>query len=295
MTLCERCSRAHFTANVSTLMNRFTFLTDIAGRLARDVAGSPRVTAAAVAFGSGQLDAVARQLPRPLPKWKDCRLQDAEAVVSLLGEETIAVGIFSINKDTAAWHQFWEDARPLRAAIVAQDRRPAGFVKPANVLAFLLISGACAVATGHALRIGSKHRILDYRGRDLIERTVICDSDIDGDENLEVFRSLWERHDGSQPRLESMGIRIATREVRVTTEQQEPLLLLADYAAGISHAALLPDPGRIPLPLSVDDAKKLLGALNDRGKIAVQTCNFEFTYKEVFGHVMDLVGEQAAC
>jgi hypothetical protein len=200
-------------------MNRLTFFTDISGRVTLDVTGNPRVTAAAIAFPSGQLESLAKRMPSHLPKWQASSYQEAEAAVNLLITEAMSVGIFSINKDTEAWKQFCEDAIPLQAAIVAQDRRPFGFAKPANVMIFSLIAGACAVATGHALRIGPKNRIIDYRGKDLIERTIVCDSDIGGEENLQVFRSLWEGSDGAQPLLEQAGFRLVTREVHVTTEQ----------------------------------------------------------------------------
>ncbi|MGI9046693.1 MAG: hypothetical protein ACR2FI_07885, partial [Burkholderiales bacterium] len=86
--------------------------------------------------------------------------------------------------------------------------------KAANVMAFSLIAGACAVATGHALRIGSKNRIIDYRWKDLIECTIVCDSDIGGEENLQVFHSLWERSYGAHPLL------AASRNREITIEQR---------------------------------------------------------------------------
>lgn len=269
-------------------MNRFTFFTDIAGRLSQAVEGGPRVTAAAVVFPSAEVERIVTQLSVPLPKWRACTYDDASAAIDLLIAEGVSVGIFSVNKDTKAWKKFLVDSKPLHSAIVLQDRRPAGFVKPSNVLAFMLIGGACAIAAGHALKITPKNRITDYRGKALIERTVICDSDIGGEENLQVFRSFWERHDGSHPLIEKAGFRIVTRDVRVTTEQQEPLLLLADYAAGIAHAAWLTNPGRIRLPLSNEKAKELLAALNKSGKLAMETRDFDLTYQEVFGNVPEL-------
>jgi hypothetical protein len=277
------------------LMSRFTFFTDISGRVTLDAKGNPRVTAAAIVFPSDRVATIANQMPQHLPKWQACSEHDAANAVDLLIEEAVSVGIFSLNKDTDAWRKFWKDAEPLQTAIVKQDRRPAGFIKPANVMAFSLIGGACAVATGHALRVGPKTRIIDYRGRDLIERTIVCDSDIGGTENVEVFRGLWERSDGAQPRLEQAGFKLLTREVRVTTEQQEPLLLLADYAAGISHAALITDPGRIRLPLGNGHAKELLGSLYDSGKLALHSGNFDLKYEDAFGDAVALAKARTAC
>jgi hypothetical protein len=273
------------------LVNRLTLYTDIAGRLSRSIAGSARVTAAAVVIETVRAEAVAKKLPAQLPKWKQCTCEGARTVVDLLSAEAVAVGVYSVNKDVPAWEQFWRDSEPLQAGIRAQDGRPAGFAKPAVVLAFQLIATASAMATGHALRIGSKNRIQDYRGRDLIERTIISDSDIAGEETLEVYRKLWARADGAQPRLEAAGIRFTTAQVSVTTEQEQPLLLLADYAAGVAHAAMITDPGRIPLPLPASAALEELARLERSGKLAFYNANFESTYKQVFGPVMDLVSE----
>lgn len=270
-------------------MNRFTFLIDIAGRVSLGAEGNPRVTAAAVVISTASIDRVRNQLPKPLPKWKGCTAQDARSVVNLLLQEAIAIGVFSINRDTVAWRQFWEDAKPLQNAIVAQDNSPAGFVKPANVMVFQMIGGAAAVGGGHALRVSSKTRIQDHRGLDLIERNIICDSEINGAENLAVFAHLWERQDGWQPRLESAGIRMTTAQVRVTTEEDEPLLLLADYAAGLAHTTLLPEPGRLPLPLSLVEATDLLNEIDDAGKLAVHSGNFDLKYRDIFGDAMSAI------
>lgn len=264
-------------------MNRMTLLADIAGRVSLDTGGSPCVTAAAIAIPSNHMNVIAAKLPNNLPKWQSCTREHAEAVVNLLTTEASAIGVFIINKDTAAWPSFWKDMAPLQSAIVKQDRRPAGFVRPANMLSFLLLGGCCAIAMSHALMRDSRHKIVNDQGNVLVERTVICDSDIQGDENLDAFRSAWTHHDEHQPLTARMGFRVVTREVRVTTEQDEPLLLLADYAAGITHIANLKTPGRIPLPLPISDARKLLALLDATGKLVVHTRDFDVSYKKFFG------------
>jgi hypothetical protein len=264
-------------------VNRYTIFTDIAGRVAQDTSGSDRVTAAAVAVDT-QCVAALRGVQAPnFPKWRDCALKDAEAVVELLIREAAAVSAVTVYKNTDAWRKFWSDAEPLQGAIVAEDRRVAGFVKPANVVTYWLFGHAFALATAHAVKLGPKTRIVDYRGREAIERTIVCDDDVKGEENIEVFTSLWERHDGSQPRMEQLGLRFYTRDVVVTTEQEEPLLLYADYLAGIVHTAFITDRGRIPLPLSMDDAKHLLDRLRGSGKLTFHATEFDLVYGDVFG------------
>lgn len=264
-------------------MNRYTLFADIAGRVALDTTGSDRVTGAAVAVATQEVPAVRSKVVGCFPKWRVATLADAERAVDLLVAETAAVSAVTVHKDTDAWRQFWADAPPLHEAIVAQDRRGAGFVKPANAVTFWLFGSAFALASAHAIKTGLSQRLVDHRGREAIERTIVCDSDIKGDENIDVFESLWERADGSQPRLERMGLRFYTRSVAVTTEDEEPLLFLADYLAGIVHAAFITDPGRLRLPVSHDEAKRLLRRLSDSGKAVIQSLIFNLSYRDIFG------------
>jgi hypothetical protein len=264
-------------------VNRYTLFADIAGRVALETIGSDRVTAAAIAIATQDVSTVRGKVAGRFPKWKTATLTDAEAAVDAMIADTAAIAAVTVYKDTDAWRQFWADAPPLHDAIVAQHRRGAGFVKPANVMTFWLFGGAFALASAHAIKTGPSYRLVDYLGRQAIERTIVCDSDIKGEENVDVFTSLWERADEYQPPLESMGLRFYTRDVSVTTEDEEPLLFLADYLAGIVHAAFITDPGRLHLPIEHHEAKRLLGRLNESGKAAVQPLIFDLKYADIFG------------
>lgn len=152
-------------------MNRYTIFADIAGRVSLNATENPRVTAAAVAIETNRADELRTKLPANLPKWQTCQVEDAETAIRLVISNAAAIAAVSIDRDAPAWLQFWEDAKRLQAAIVAQDRRPAaGFVKPANVAVFWLLGCAFALATAHAVKIGPRGRLVDSRGRELIER-----------------------------------------------------------------------------------------------------------------------------
>jgi hypothetical protein len=269
-------------------MNCVTILADIAGRLSLDTSGGAFVTAAAVGIASSDEQTLSSQLSSTFPKWQSCDQAAAEFVTRLIAAQKVTIAAINMDKNTAAWGRFWKDVGPLQAAIVAQSRAAAGFVKPANILAFDLIGTASAIASAEAIRIYGPGHVLSRHGRRLIERTVVCDTDIKGKENLEMFRSLWARHDLRQPRMNSLGYQFVTRDVRVATEQEEPLLLLADYVAGIVHTALMGDPGRIPPPLPSATSKNLMGLLTNAGKLVVHKTQFNLTYDEIFGDLMVL-------
>jgi len=274
-------------------MNRLTLFSDIAGRVALDTRGNPRVTAAAIAVATDTVSEIQSKLPSALPKWGKCNLSDAERVIDLLTSHAVSVGIFSINKDTAAWHQFAEDSKTLQRAFVAKLSPPAGWAKPTNLLTFCLLGGACAIAMGHGLR-NARPGIVDNNGLQMIECSVVCDSDISGEENLEVFQSFWQKRRAPTSRLAELGFELSYKTVRVATEQEEPLLLLADYAAGIAHASLLPSPGRLPLPLSHGQANELIAHLKQTGRVAIKNTEFNISFDEIFGQVMELARGHAA-
>lgn len=266
-------------------MSRFTFFADIAGQVTADVKGSNRITAAAVAVPSGEVEAL-RFRVSGWPKWRHCDANDAKRAIEFLKETASSVAVASITKDSEAWKRFWESAKPLQDAIVRQDRASAGFVKPSNIVRFAVLSDAFAIALGHAVRIAHRPGMLDYRSREIVERTIVCDSDIQGDENLSVFREFWTRSDDHQPRIAEAGFRFITREVTVTTEQEEPLLLLADFAAGIAHSALIENPGRLPLPIPHQQSKEILQALDDSGRLVLISRPFAHVYEEIFGDAL---------
>lgn len=254
--------------------------------------GSPRTISAGVAVDTEALDGIRRELAQ-LRKWKYCNEDDAALVVDLLASQGVAASVVNMNRQTQAWLKFLQDAEVLHEAIVSTSRKPAGWAKPANLLKFLLLSLACASATGHAIRIHSGPRMLGPAGLRLFECATVCDSEIDGDENREVFESFWDKQHIPQSRLAALGVEVISTEVRVTTEQLEPALLLADYVAGLGLAAATNDPGRLPLPLSQDQANRLLFKLRGAGKLVVVEEDFSYSYDEIFGEVMAQARERA--
>lgn len=266
-------------------MSRFTFFADIAGQVSLDTKGSNRITAAAVAIPSVDTDAFRSRL-LGMPKWRDCTEEIAAQMVGFIADFASAIAVSSITKNSESWERFWESDKPLHNAIVRQDRAPAGFIKPSNLIRFAILGESFAMALGHAVRIAHRPGIVDYRSRDLIERTIVCDSDVQGDENISVFKNFWTRSDEDQPQIEKAGFRFITREVIVTTEQSEPLLLLADFVAGIAHSALIESPGRLSLPVSHEPSKRLLRILSDSGKLVLSSKPFALEYEEVFGDAL---------
>lgn len=273
-------------------MNRITILADIAGRTMLSTAGSPKTVAGAVAIDTASL-AEARSEVRGLPKWGQCRSEHAEHVVDYLASQAVAVSVVSVNRSTPQWLRFEQEAKVLQGAIVKQSKQVAGWVKAPNFLKFLLLGSACAVATGYALRVDPRSRIVGATGRQLIECSAICDKEVEGTENLEVFTSMWSEQRIHRSGLERLGIDMIARDIRVTSDDEEPALFLADYVAGLGLAASLDNPGRLALPLDQARANQLLGKLRARTKLATLEEDFAHTHDDIYGDVMAAAARNA--
>ncbi len=273
-------------------MNRFTVLADIASRTMLATAGSPRTVAGAVALDTVKLEGVRREVGS-LPKWGACGFDEAAFVVDLIASQATAMSIVSINRDTDAWRQFLVDAEVLHNAIILTSRKVAGWAKPANLLKFILLGSACAAATGHALGSDRRARIVGATGRQIIECATVCDKEVEGRENLEVFESFWSMQRIPTSKLAKAGFELISNEVTVTTEQLEPGLMLADYVAGLGLAAATEDPGTMPLPLDQATAAQLLAPLRNQGKLVVVEEDFDYSYSEIFKDVMNKARELA--
>jgi len=266
-------------------MNRLSILADIAGRAMLSTTGSPRTVGGAVVVDSAQLNGVRHEM-RGLPKWGSCDYDTAEHVVDILESQAVAVAIVSIDRDTDSWRLFEQDALVFHEAIIKTSKKIAGWAKPTNLLKFILLSATCAAATGHALGSDRRQRIVSKKGLQLIEVSVICDQEVEGQENLEVFTSFWNDQNIPKRRLAAAGFEMVTESVVVTTDIAEPALILADYVAGLGLAATLNDVGRLSMPLSQDLAINLLSKLKSKGKLIVQNQSFDISYDDIFKDVM---------
>jgi hypothetical protein len=273
-------------------MNRLTVLADIASRTMHATVGSPMTVAGAVATDTLKLNGI-RQEVRMLPKWGACDEASATFAIDLMASQAAAVSVVRINRATDAWEKFLKDAAILHKAIIVDSKKVAGWAKPANLLKFILLGSACSAAMGHALGTERQPRIVSATGKQLIECSTICDSEVEGEENLEVFELFWGRQHIPKSRLAKAGFDLKTDDVRVTTEQLEPALLLADYAAGLGLAAATDTPGRLHLPLSQSVAAGLLQKLRKINKLVVVEEDFAYSYDEIFSDAMDIARELA--
>jgi hypothetical protein len=267
-----------------TVFSKYTLVADIAGRVSLDISGSSRVTAAAFAIETSRFEKLRIDVAnKKYPKWKNCTIEDAEAVIDFLVNESLSVSVLSVDKDTDAWRLFWESAKPLQAKMLKESNKQAGFAKPANLTMYWLFCDVFANATAQAFKCENGEINLSDKNNDfVIENTIICDSDIKGEENIDVFNSIWVKHNSMEQKSNQFGIKIGTKKVDILTEEEEPLLILSDYIAGLAHSSLITNEGRIALPLDCNSSKKLLNKLVISGKLIINNVKFDLVYDDIF-------------
>lgn len=197
------------------------------------------MTAAAVCLPSGALKAIRRWLPRDLPKWRDATDDHVMSVVSLVRREAFGAVGRVVRKEAVRWEAFWRDAGASHASAVALSRETLGFIKAATQIRYMLLAEATAILAGHCIK---SNRFPENRSGTLeVDEDHIYDAEVDGADNVAVFREIWDARNAHQPLAESLGLRMRARTIQFSTEQGEPLLLLPDYVAGVVHCAYSTD------------------------------------------------------
>lgn len=212
-----------------------TSLSDIAGRVARETGGAESVTVGGVCLPTGALKHIRKSIPTNHPKWRDAEDRDIEPILRLLLRESLSVVATTIRKSAPVWDTFWADAERTNAKTAPLSGRTMSFVKAATLIKFALFGDSASKTTAHGIKIGTVPRINPKRFLH-IKESLVFDNEIQGKDNVEAFMDIWDQRNKSQPLTALMKIRWEIVDVKLSTEQEEPLLLLADYAAGIAHA-----------------------------------------------------------
>jgi hypothetical protein len=213
---------------------KLMMVADISGRVCQEKRNADRITAAALCLPGGSNAQLRKRLPAEFPKWRDATDADVGFAVDIIVREALAAVVYSIDKDTPAWDAFWSDAREIQS----RTRGKISFIKAAAQIKCLLFVKSTTLACAHGIKIGNIPRMIGLHKDLTTHESLVFDKEIEGVDNIQAFKAIWERANAFQPMTESLGIKRRIVAVDLLTEQEEPLLMFADYAAGIAHAAL---------------------------------------------------------
>lgn len=211
---------------------KLTIIADISSRISQERRNADRITAAAICLPSGALNHIRKRLPSDLTKWRNADKRAVELVSDVVLREALGVGVYSIEKSGDTWDQFWADTSDLNAEL----RGKISVIRAAYQIKCLLFVKSTTLACAGAIKAGNIVQVTRAKHRFATEESFIFDKEIDGVDNIEVFKSIWHRQNDYPQLTEQFGIRRNMKEVRLVKEQDEPLLMLPDYIAGIAHA-----------------------------------------------------------
>ena len=258
-------------------MTDLMIVSDIAGRVVRGAPGV-KITGASVVFDQHRLSEVRNALPPDLPKWGACTREQAGSVVNAIAAHSLGACAITWNLDTIEWNRFWIDSEILRTAITADDGEPAGFMRAAMVARYELFSSTVAISSARAAGRAGQTQGADSQGFKVFRQNLVFDTDIAGAEAIEFFVGLWKQpHE--RPLTASLGIKFVTVDATLKTEQDEPLLLVPDYLAGLQHCALAEAGNKFPM--SKVDATILLSKFNGDDRILFTARDFDTDFREI--------------
>ena len=218
-------------------MFHITSLSDIAGQMTETSAGADTLTVAGVLLPSGGLRQIRKKLPVQLPKWRDATDSDVETVVSIALGECLALSAASVDKTAEQWTNFWQDAADVHRAVASLEKGSVSFLKAATMIKIILFGHSSAACLGNAIFTKSIPDALRRHGMLETCEDVILDNEIQGKDNRDALIEAWRATNSYQPWSNAAGLARKAKSLQLKTEQSEPLLLLADYVAGIVHAS----------------------------------------------------------
>lgn len=263
------------------IMPRFTIFMDVAGRVSKETKGYESISVSAVALHTSQLPILRNELALlNLPKWKDCSPIHLNRIYSFLDTHHLFCAAICINKLTSAWSNFWDRANQWHDHVASVHRMKTGYLKAANIIKYWVF-GQCSSLLIANLIQKFPPILLDSRGLGVVDIFPVCDSDIQGQENIDVFKDCWDKFNQHQHKVNKLGINVFIRGLDIKTEQDEPLLLLPDYLCGMVHVIYGVGSPAIPSSVSHTHIQKYISTLSSNQTLSIREIDFNLSYADI--------------
>ncbi len=189
--------------------------------------------------------------------------------------------VVRINRSGSEWHHFWDEGKAVVEKLQREFPRAGWqFLRPAMQARLECFAECHARLVAEVVRRVERPRVLNQHGLGIVELATVFDSDIQGEENLHLFQSIWENEHPSFDRFlrARWQYALGTKSVRLSTEEKEPCLLLADYLAGIVHTyrGSLPRPSKI----TAQELRSSVAALEATGRLIECDMRSQLRYPE---------------
>jgi hypothetical protein len=172
-----------------------------------------------------------------LRKWSNPsgNAESAKAVFRLIAKRQLYGAVNIIWKTSPAWDRYHDTGQELYDEGVRRSQEAMPYAKSMATMKIHLFGDIMADLYGHILGLNRHLLPQDGKQLQLVTVTAVFDSDIQG----QACRDMFENVMGAQkelPRTEKeTGIRTEFK-ISIKTEEEEPLLLLPDYLAGLYYS-----------------------------------------------------------
>lgn len=269
-------------------MSRFTIYMDISGRVSRTTKDHQFIVVGGFSIETEKVEYARSNLPIRLLKWKDITKSDLDRSLKFMKDYSLHIASLCLDKNSNIWTEFWEDSDIYHSKLASISRERTGYVKAGNVIKYFLFGKCSCVLLAESIRRSGYPLILNGNGLGLVEACIVCDSDLQGDDNINVFKSCFEEVEKSQSKIKRQNLRIILKDVRIESEEDEPLLLVADHIAGICNTLFANGEKFAPRNLNVDYIRSEFDKIKRLGKVTLVKREFNLDYKEIFDNFFQL-------
>jgi hypothetical protein len=271
-------------------MSFWTLYLDVSGRIAETDPDTEFITVAGVILEKDRCGALRSFADQKHKKWKDTNYHSATGILNLLLNDSVCFVVYQLQRTQPAWSVFWSEGKMFYEKLVSEaklqrirgrkkDLMP--FMQPGIVMRYYLLSECSSLLLGLSLREGKLSNVVDANRLHPLVLEIVADSDIQGDLNKRQFEKIW-RDWGATSRLRDiLHVRPQIDSVRIETEEQDPLLLLPDYLAGISHYKASVQSVEPPTDLPTSQIDALFDRLKQAGGNRMQQCYFDKKYPTI--------------
>jgi hypothetical protein len=211
-----------------------TYYIDISGRITQN---SNRITTAAVALSNADESVIKDFIVnKKFPKWRNATIKDVNDIITIILKYQLTCAVFQstvFSKEAKLfWANFWGKGIDFLNKAYIIDKVSLKELKSPNVLKYYFL-GRC-ISLLIATRMKTMRKIIyDSHGLKIMRFNIISDTDIQGEENQKFFKYLWEEWSKKTRIKDILGFLPVINEITFETEQDEPLLILPDYLAGL--------------------------------------------------------------
>ena len=262
-------------------MNRFSLIFDISGQVTKESTFDSYFTVggAIIPFSNEQI--VRDLLEQNMPKWKNATTQSLSIVAKAIKENNIYCTVVIVVKSKPEWDTFWTNGKDQYNNLANKLKTKIGFAKSGNVIRNLSIAKCSMIGLGALINSKDKPTILDQNGYVILNLKIICDTDIQGGENQEVFKTSWARWCKNTKVQTALNIKPYLESIDFMTEQDDPLILLPDYLAGCIHCKASGGITNLPDNLKYTEIKEFVKLIESSNRMFIESFQFDEIYPDL--------------